>query len=591
MCNKHWDEKMTTEETNGILKNLANVFIQRINSETERECLAACISSNSILDLCDFVPDYSALSVGDALNIRQVQAFFQKRDDLIVEGVDPTRTAIIKFLETEQLCRETNHIYWLRSEGSFCFLPHVEARLLRAQRKIALMLGDVPDLSDLKLRFGNGGTTQVVKRKAAPSIKLGMPFASSKELVGSISEVLAEMPGWTEWQSSSGKLETCLVRLEIHSGVLDFVPKTFKTKRSIVKEPSINTMCQLGINDFLSARFKKFGLDLTDQEPNRRAALVGSLTGDLATLDLSSASDLNAYRMVMDLVPDEWFSFLCRFRTGTVEYEKHEIRLAKFSTMGNGFTFPLESVIFYALACSCVNEEDLHLVRTFGDDIIVPGYAYEALAELLHVVGHQVNHKKSFSEGPFRESCGADYLRGIDIRPFYVKDSLAIMNLFSMHNFFVRKGDPEVAQLVLEIIPGHFHKFGPDGYGDGHLIGDGGLTPYGRDRGFSGFTFETYTLSAKKDFSTRPGDRIYPFYSTYINEKSSVRPLDQRLSISDLLGQSRRGREAIAQFANDFEPLPAASYSYDKKGQLGVSIPGDEGVNLIKIYTLSSRGS
>jgi hypothetical protein len=132
----------------------------------------------------------------------------------------------------------------------------------------------------------------------------------------------------------------------IDDGKLEFVPKNAKTFRSTVTEPVLNGLTQLAIGDFLFDRLKRSGLDLRDQTRNQRLALEGSLTGALATLDLSSASDTISRELVYHLLPLEWAHFLGLSRTGHIKYRGQRYTLEKFSSMGNGYTFPLESLIF-----------------------------------------------------------------------------------------------------------------------------------------------------------------------------------------------------------------------------------------------------
>jgi len=545
-----WDEVSSTGETNDFLLEVARRLCARINSRTTREFLLDRIDHGDLLALCNFTPVYSELSVSDCLNVRQVTAFFQKRGDLEL-GVDRAKAAIDSFKEAEELCRKSNEIFRLRADGLFQFPPDVESVLHRTSRKISQMMGPVPDLSELKLRFGPGATTQVVKRKASVKRKLSERLACSESLIPYLSPILEELPLWVDFQATVHNEESWVVPVDIHRGKIRLVPKSWKTDRTIAVEPMLNQMVQLGINDHLCARFEARGLDLSDQSVNQRLAREGSITNALATLDLSSASDTVSTGLVLDLLPWEWFCLLDPLRSQEVEFDGQTLALEKFSSMGNGFTFPLESIIFYSLAASCCKEEDIGFVSVFGDDIIVPTYAYDLLVKVLTAVGFIPNLNKSFADGPFRESCGADWHSGINIRPLYIKGPLALFDIFRIHNWFARRYDDELSSFILSIIPKDFRIFGPDGYGDGHLVGDGGLRPHGRDRGWSGYTFETFTRKPKKDFSVLPGDRVYPFYATYSG------------SIEDRGFTPHRG------------------------GTFGVSIPGAEGVNRIKIYTVS----
>jgi len=572
-----WEQRSDTRRTNEILKELALVHCARINALPVREYFFACITSNRILDLCNYDPPYEELSVSDAINVRQICAFYSKRADIDV-GIDRRAASVKTFIDAERMCRETNSLLEKRRCGKFLFLPHVESILYSAQRKIASILGPVPRLTDIQPRFGPGATTQVTKRKASHRLKLSMVPACSEDLLPLVRECLEELGPWLHTLYGDDSSESTMVPVEIHNGKLVFVPKSYKTDRSVVVEPSLNTMFQMGIGDYISDRLRKAGVDLHDQTRNQRAALEGSLTGALATLDLSSASDTIAHELVYELLPVDWAIFLDHFRTGSVEYDGSVVKLQKFSSMGNGFTFPLESLIFYALAYACVCEEQQHLVSVYGDDIIVPSDRFGLLCEVLGVCGFVPNKSKSFSSGPFRESCGADYLKGIDIRPCYIKDSMSAGDIFRLHNHYARDGDETMTAILLKYLDPSLQKWGPDGYGDGHLIGDRGLSPHRRKFGWSGYVFETYTSRPRKDFEVLPGDRVYPSYCSYVNSIGSVLP--------DRTYQDWPRRDVVKAFR---EIGSSSQHFYSKHGWLGVSIPGSESVNLIKVYVLSSK--
>lgn len=561
-----WDDQSSSGETNELLFTLAVEHLSRCSPSPIRERYASCIASRNIPNLCDISLAYEELTAYDAIQYRQISAFFTKRADLDL-GYDRKSVALESFAKAELLNRETNDMFLKRRAGRFSFLPGVESKLFRAQRQISSILGPVPLLSDLRLAFGPGATTTVTKRMASARRKLGTRLACSKEFAELISDKLSELQGWFFDSVATDDPDSVTVSVDIHPSRLAFVPKNFKTFRGIGVEPVLNTMFQNGIGRYMSRRLLSSGVDLKDQTRNQRLALEGSLTGALATLDLSSASDTIATELVFDLLPVDWALFLSEYRSGTIEVEGRLLEQAKFCSMGNGFTFPLESLIFYALTCACVSEEDHHLISVYGDDIIVPTYAYKELAELLRICGFSVNKEKSFASGPFRESCGADYLRGISIRPSYVKDALHCYDLFRLHNQYVRRLDFEMAKLVAAAIPNHLKRWGPDGYGDGHLIGDNPLKPHGREKGWCGGTFETYTFSPKRDFQILPGDRVYPCYSIYAQGESP--------------GVSFNGIDSIKGFSPSNDGV-----SYLKDGRFGVSIPGRGSYRLIRVYVL-----
>jgi hypothetical protein len=107
-------------------------------------------------------------------------------------------------------------------------------------------------------------------------------------------------------------------------------------------------------------------------------------------------------------------------------------RWEKYSTMGNGFTFELETLLFLALAlhvCGCLGLETKN-VSVFGDDVIIPKKAYPLFKELSTLIGFTVNSKKSHADDRFRESCGVHYYEQCDTKPLYIKTDRPISSLF-----------------------------------------------------------------------------------------------------------------------------------------------------------------
>lgn len=137
----------------------------------------------------------------------------------------------------------------------------------------------------------------------------------------------------------------------------------------------------------------------------------------LATIDLSSASDTVAASLVRAIVPLDWLHLFEVARSEYSNVEGEEIRLAKFSSMGNGYTFELESLLFYSI-CKAVGVES---PQVFGDDIIVPQGQSQCVIDALVCLGFSVNEDKTFLEGRFFESCGVDSFDGKDVRPFFLK--------------------------------------------------------------------------------------------------------------------------------------------------------------------------
>lgn len=212
---------------------------------------------------------------------------------------------------------------------------------------------------------------------------------------------------------------------------LSTVPKNEETERTIAIEPSGNMALQLAAGMYLEGALRYIGLDIrSQQEKNKLAAKYGSIENSLATIDLKSASDMISLELVRALLPADWYSLLLRLRSSEIEMPDGSYQeLHMVSTMGNGFTFPLMTLvitaIIYAVRCTTGNPRnriDWTKTWVFGDDIIIPSSEYSAVCTALEQAGLVVNHDKSFSDGPFRESCGGDYYKGVDVTPFYVKD-------------------------------------------------------------------------------------------------------------------------------------------------------------------------
>jgi hypothetical protein len=179
-----------------------------------------------------------------------------------------------------------------------------------------------------------------------------------------------------------------------------------------------------------------FGINLNDQTTNQDYACVGPFFG-LATVDLSSASDSISKQLVFDMLPFEWWSLLDDLRVKSTIIEdpsvggsiSHEMEM--FSSMGNGFTFELESLLFYAITrVVCWKSGVRGTISVYGDDIIAPSKIVPRLKQLFHFIGFTVNAKKSYWRSPFRESCGKHYHNGFEVTPFYIRrEILSLMDL------------------------------------------------------------------------------------------------------------------------------------------------------------------
>lgn len=219
------------------------------------------------------------------------------------------------------------------------------------------------------------------------------------------------------------------------------VPKTAKGPRLIAAEPMAHQWCQQLMLKFLVERMSKiFGRDfvtIKDQGPSQKMVISASKSGDLATVDLSSASD----RLTCWAIERAWrknMPFLRHVHACRTRWVRDDLshngpifrKLRKFATQGSALTFPMQSLFFLCCALAVLPQQRTlgeyrrkyrESVRVFGDDIIIPKHGYADLKLLLHYLGLKVNEEKSFSKGLFRESCGQDSYMGYDVTPIKSK--------------------------------------------------------------------------------------------------------------------------------------------------------------------------
>lgn len=223
------------------------------------------------------------------------------------------------------------------------------------------------------------------------------------------------------------------------------VPKTAKTPRIIAQEPSWMMYCQKGIQalwyravdsgGFLSSNFHGF----RDQGPNRFLCQLASQNRTLATLDLSEASDRVSLAVVADMLrpfPQLREMVLASRSTQAALPDGTKVQLWKFASMGSALCFPIEAAVFLIAVfrgieqhlCTPLTHEILQelvgRVRVYGDDIIVPVAYVTPIIESLQAFGLVVNSRKSFWNGQFRESCGADYFGGVDVTVVRLRSDL-----------------------------------------------------------------------------------------------------------------------------------------------------------------------
>jgi hypothetical protein len=215
-----------------------------------------------------------------------------------------------------------------------------------------------------------------------------------------------------EWYSSEDYVPCAKVLL---------VPKDAKGPRLISCEPKETMWIQQGLMAKLYTAIESHPLtrgsvNFTDQTPNQRAAKAGSIDSSLCTLDLSEASDRVRLDVVQRLFPENWAEALTAARsTSTVLPSGDVVWLSKHAPMGSACCFPVMALVIWSILAAALPPGSKILV--YGDDIVVPNECYALSVRVLEALHLRVNTSKSYATGPFRESCGKEYIDGIDITP------------------------------------------------------------------------------------------------------------------------------------------------------------------------------
>lgn len=336
-------------------------------------------------------------------------------DEQVCPALDRRNAAIAKWKAMELHNAVTNDVIANRDPG-YNVLPRVSWKqfLLFARNIISNVLGPLRD--DVVLgSYSGGASTSRRRTESHPAQK----FDAEADTTSAAEEFVDIVYRLSPLLRQFGTFDYLRV---VDGAQLFTVPKKTDIDRCACKEPDFNMFLQKGVGAHIRRRLRRFGINLNDQSINRGLAARGALDGSLATLDLSSASDTVSIECVRALLPSEWFEYLNSIRSHNVVIDGEIHRTEMFSSMGNGFTFELESLLFYAICRTTLYFEGIPgIVSVYGDDIIIPSQGYGMVTWALRDFGFVVNLDKSFHSGPFRESCGGHYHASEDVTPFYLK--------------------------------------------------------------------------------------------------------------------------------------------------------------------------
>lgn len=478
------DYRFSKQDRKSILYKAADEFYEALDTDLAREAQALLKEDTpeSILKLVkmNVNPNSATYANNSDLFMRDYAAisFLRKYEGFEI-GIDTEKQAARAWVEAEIQCRQFNNkVYndeFSVSDKRFFF---------QIKKLIQRILGACPSLDSIRknLRMGPGSTTSTPSK-----------FCSSLDKLESIKEVspqcckLAQALFGPE-NDFGFDAQSFVVR---NASTWSSVRKTAVTDRPIEIPLLVDSMVQLALGASIRSRLKRFGLDLDAQaEVNGLLAKFGSITGKIATLDLKSASDTISYQLVKLLLPKGWFDLLDMSRSRYVKLpDGTTYRLEKFSAMGNGYTFELESLLF--LAITLVASGYLYprnkpcTIGVFGDDICCPTTSADEVKFCLELCGFTLNTEKSFVSGPFRESCGQDFFLGAPVRPYFQKKEITdVTRLYTLVNgirrYSVRSlidyGSDvryrDVWQSLVQIIPEQYRIFGHSSLGDTVIWGN-----------------------------------------------------------------------------------------------------------------------
>lgn len=405
---------------------------------------------------------------------------FLSKADFLTLDYDKRARAIEKFQKMEAQCSRTNARFLSYSDLE---KSEYATLLFVMRRKIDMILGEfcAEEMFE-KASWGPGSSTRIKGCDVSPARKFQSEIGITRSLYSLVSSSLPE--AYPHWFSRERLGDSSFPFEE--GNTVTTVPKNSKIDRVIAIEPGINLWFQKGIGKMLRSRLLKWNVNLNDQSVNQILSKRGSQSGALATVDFSSASDTIAFRLVEYLLPTRWFSVLNASRSSSGSIDGSTFVWEKFSSMGNGFTFELESLIFFAAALAVAEVQGVNPseISVYGDDVIIPSSIFISYGNFCDFLGFTVNSEKSFSSGSFRESCGAHWFAGIDVKPLFLKERLnhvsdvqklanSIRRIAHRRNNFYGcdRRFLHCWRYLSDRIPGALRRLKiPEGFGDGGLL-------------------------------------------------------------------------------------------------------------------------
>lgn len=322
---------------------------------------------------------------------------------------------IAAFHTSEARCRLSNNLLYGALESSALVSPTVVGILRRVKRIMLRLFGDIEwEEVFYNLSFSQGATTEFARRDAAADHK----WAKGAHVTnGSVFLLQA----YLEWARLP--LDHLVVPKGCDRAVFFSVVKNWSKNRGCEKQATWNVALQKALGAVMKNRLRRRAGMLTPDAQGRHSDLAkyGSAHGHLATGDLEGASDSISCALVHTaLSGTRLYRGLTATRHEYVEVDGDCLLVEKFSSMGNGYTFELETALFYAVLVAVCGDDAV--VSVYGDDLIYPVEFHAAVVDAFTALGFVFNSEKTFAEGDFRESCGGHFYKGRSVKPFYIEN-------------------------------------------------------------------------------------------------------------------------------------------------------------------------
>lgn len=327
-------------------------------------------------------------------------------------------------------------------------IPHA-GTLGTAKGLIQSVFRDCPNLAFMRPGHGPGA---VAGREGPEGKRL------SRKCYSDLERHFRPIPFFFSLRTASENYELVTGRMQCAYGLsrTEFVEKDSSGPRTIGLEPAEYMWCQQAVKAWLynhieSHRLTRGHVNFSDQTINRG---LTSRWSEFDTLDMSKASDRNSLALVEALFGrTKLWPYLQACRTpGTLLPNGELLWFKKFAPMGSAVCFPVEAMVFWALAIASLHRQGYPLllalrnVYVYGDDLVVPHGYFDGLKSDFESFGLKFNDSKCCTNGKFRESCGMDAYDGVDVTPIRLRkaypkrDAPSLIPLIRHANSLFKRG-------------------------------------------------------------------------------------------------------------------------------------------------------